>query len=156
MTSDIQGLTDMVLKDMSHQVYSHMVTDDAARCKANQCSLDRLFVEAQEQLTPFIGEWKMLYKHHLVEALKEDEEAREEDPPMMDPLLTENEGYIKLFAYNRAKELCESIVRMVTDPILDGDEITRAQERICVTLTRAFVRRATESSLIEVDSPVKD
>ncbi|KAI9454343.1 hypothetical protein BJY52DRAFT_1225141 [Lactarius psammicola] len=33
-------------------------------------------------------------------------------------------------ANQRARELRESIARMVTDPILDGDEITRARERI--------------------------
>ncbi|KAI9430642.1 hypothetical protein BJY52DRAFT_1200029 [Lactarius psammicola] len=128
--ADVQGLTDMVLEDMSRQVYTHMVTDEQARHRANQCSLDRLFVEAQEQLTPFMNEWKGLYKHHLIQALKDDEEAREEAPPVMDPLLQENEGYIKLFAFNRSKEIRDSIARLVTDPILDGDEITRARERI--------------------------
>ncbi|KAI9432870.1 hypothetical protein BJY52DRAFT_1198948 [Lactarius psammicola] len=128
--ADVQGLTDMVLDDMSRQIYSHMVTNDQARHKANQRSLDRLFVEAQEQLTPFMNEWKALYKHHLIQALKDDEEAREEAPPVMDPLLQENEGYIKLFAFNRSREIRDSIARTVTDPILDGDEITRARERI--------------------------
>ncbi|KAI9437379.1 hypothetical protein BJY52DRAFT_1230162 [Lactarius psammicola] len=128
--ADVQGLTDMVLEDMSRQVYTHMVTDEQARRSANQRSLDRLFVEAQEQLAPFMTEWKGLYKHHLMQALKDDEEAREEAPPVMDPLLQENEGYIKLFAYNRSKEIRESITRVVTDPILDGDEISRARERI--------------------------
>ncbi|KAI9449191.1 hypothetical protein BJY52DRAFT_1192811 [Lactarius psammicola] len=128
--ADVQGLTDMVLEDMSRQVYSHMVTDEQARHRANQRSLDRLFVEAQEQLTPFMNEWKGLYKHHLIQALKDDEEAREEAPPVMDPLLQENEGYIKLFAFNRSKEIRDSIARIVTDPLLDGDEITRARERI--------------------------
>ncbi|KAI9438381.1 hypothetical protein BJY52DRAFT_1381376 [Lactarius psammicola] len=85
---------------MVRQTYDHMVRDDAARHRANQRSLDRLFVEAQEQLGPFINKWKM--------------------------------GYIKLFAFNRAKELRESIARTVTDPILDGDEITWARERIRV------------------------
>ncbi|KAI9454233.1 hypothetical protein BJY52DRAFT_1225206 [Lactarius psammicola] len=54
--ADVQGLTDMVLEDMSRQVYTHMVTDEQARRTANQRSLDRLFVEAQEQLTPFMTE----------------------------------------------------------------------------------------------------
>ncbi|KAI9435889.1 hypothetical protein BJY52DRAFT_1197382 [Lactarius psammicola] len=128
--TDVQSLTDMVLEDMSRQIYSHMVTDESARHRANQRSLDRLFVEAQDQLAPFMNEWKGLYKHHLIQALKDDEEAREEAPPVMDPLLQENEGYIKLFAYNRSKEIRDSIARAVTDPILDGDEITRARERI--------------------------
>ncbi|KAI9445736.1 hypothetical protein BJY52DRAFT_1228715 [Lactarius psammicola] len=128
--ADVQGLTDMVLEDMSRQVYAHLVTDEQARRTANQRSLDRLFVEAQEQLAPFMNEWKGLYKHHLLQALKDDEDAREEAPPVTDPLLIENEGYIKLFAYNRSKEIRESIARVVTDPILDGDEISRARERI--------------------------
>ncbi|KAI9445830.1 hypothetical protein BJY52DRAFT_1193975 [Lactarius psammicola] len=129
-TNDAKGLVDMVYDDMVCQTYDHMVKDDVTRHNANQKSLDRLFVEAQEQLGPFIGEWKMLYRHHLVEALKEDEEARTEDPTVTDPLLEENAGYIKLFAYNRVKELRESIARTVMDPVLDGDEITRARERI--------------------------
>ncbi|KAI9450505.1 hypothetical protein BJY52DRAFT_1191786 [Lactarius psammicola] len=128
--ADVQGLTDMVLEDMSRQVYAHMVTDEQACRSANQRSLDRLFVEAQEQMAPFMTEWKGLYKHHLIQALKDDEEAREEALPVMDPLLQENEGYIKLFAYNRSKEIRESIARVVTDPILDGDEISRAREHI--------------------------
>ncbi|KAI9437074.1 hypothetical protein BJY52DRAFT_1230250 [Lactarius psammicola] len=130
LIADAKGLADMVYDDMARQTYDYMITNKEARRKANQRSLDRLFVEAQEQLSPFIGEWKSLYKHHLVQALIDDEEAREDAPPVMDPLLHENEGYIKLFAYNRAKELRESIARMVTDPILDGDEITHARERI--------------------------
>ncbi|KAI9467394.1 hypothetical protein BJY52DRAFT_1182822 [Lactarius psammicola] len=128
--NDAKGLADMVYDDMVRQTYDHMVKDNTTRRSANQKSLDRLFVAAQEQLGPFIGEWKMLYKHHLVEALKDDEDARSEDPIVTDPLIEENAGYIKLFAYNRAKELRKSIVRSVTDPVLDGDEITRARERI--------------------------
>ncbi|KAI9452699.1 hypothetical protein BJY52DRAFT_1225996 [Lactarius psammicola] len=128
--NDAQGLADMVYDDMVRQTYDHMVKDEVTRRNANQRSLDRLFVEAQKQLGPFIGEWKMLYRHHLVEAMKEDEEARAVDPIISDPLIEENTGYIKLFAYNRARELRESIARTVTDPILDGDEITRARERI--------------------------
>ncbi|KAI9449121.1 hypothetical protein BJY52DRAFT_1192840 [Lactarius psammicola] len=127
---DVQGLTDMVLEDMSKQLYTHMVTDETARKRTNQLALDRLFIEAQQQLGPFMTEWKALYKHHLIQALKDDEEAREEGPPILDPLLQENEGYIKLFAYNRSKEIRKSIACTVTDPILDGDEITRARERI--------------------------
>ncbi|KAI9452720.1 hypothetical protein BJY52DRAFT_1190062 [Lactarius psammicola] len=128
--ADAQGLADMVYDDMVRQTYEHMVRDEAARRSANQKSLDRLFVEAQSQLGPFINEWKSMYKHYLVEALKDDEEAHSTHATPSDPLLEENEGYIKLFAYNRARELRESIARTVTDPILDGDEITRARERI--------------------------
>ncbi|KAI9449122.1 hypothetical protein BJY52DRAFT_1227940 [Lactarius psammicola] len=113
-TTDAQGLADLVYDDMVRQTYDHMVKDEKARYSANQRSLDRLFVEAQEQLGPFIGEWKMLYKHHLIEALKEDEEAREMAPPVLDPLLAENEGYIKLFAFNRVKELRESIAHTIS------------------------------------------
>ncbi|KAI9457937.1 hypothetical protein BJY52DRAFT_1187023 [Lactarius psammicola] len=122
--TDAQGLADMVHDDMIRQTYNHMITNDAACREANQRSLDRMFVEAQEQLGPFMTEWKLLYKHHLIQALKDDEEAREEAPPVLDPLLQENEGYIKLFAYNRVKEIRESISRTVTDPVLDGDEIS--------------------------------
>ncbi|KAI9442018.1 hypothetical protein BJY52DRAFT_1229254 [Lactarius psammicola] len=129
-TSDVRGLTDMVLDDMSCQLYSHMTTDNAARHTANQHTLDWLFVEAQHQLGPFMTEWKALYKHHLIQALKDNEEDQEEAPPVLNPLLQENEGYIKLFTYNRSKEIRESIARTVTDPILDGDEISRARERI--------------------------
>ncbi|KAI9452419.1 hypothetical protein BJY52DRAFT_1226120 [Lactarius psammicola] len=114
LANDTKGLADMVYDDMVHQTYAHLVTNDEARRTANQRSLDRLFVEAQEQLGPFIGEWKMLYKHHLVEALKEDEEARGEDPHVTDPLIKENASYIKLFAYNRAKELRKSIARTIS------------------------------------------
>ncbi|KAI9442868.1 hypothetical protein BJY52DRAFT_1194634 [Lactarius psammicola] len=128
-TSDVQGLTDMVLDDMSRQLYTHMVTDETAWHRANQRSLDCLFVEAQQQLAPFMEEWKGLYKHSLVQALKEDENDREESPEPTDPLLRENLGYIKLFAFNRAKDIRDSIARVVTDPILDGDEISRAQEQ---------------------------
>ncbi|KAI9443728.1 hypothetical protein BJY52DRAFT_1373644 [Lactarius psammicola] len=128
--NDAKGLADMVYDNMVRQMYEHMVRDEAARRFANQKSLDRLFVEAQSQLGPFINEWKSLYKHYLVEALKDDEEARTAAAPPSDPLLEENEGYIKLFAFNRARELRESIARTVTDPILDGDEITRAREQI--------------------------
>ncbi|KAI9465643.1 hypothetical protein BJY52DRAFT_1183728 [Lactarius psammicola] len=128
--TDAQGLADMVHNDMIRQTYNYMITNDAAHREANQRSLDRLFVEAQEQLGPFMTEWKLLYKHHLIQALKDDEEAREEAPPILDPLLQENEGYIKLFAYNRVKEIRESIACTVTDPVLDGDEVTRARERI--------------------------
>ncbi|KAI9450181.1 hypothetical protein BJY52DRAFT_1192013 [Lactarius psammicola] len=117
--SDVQGLTDMVLEDMSRQVYSHMVTDEQAHHKANQRSLDRLFVEAQEQLTPFMNEWKTLYKHYLIQALKDDEEAREEAPARHGSSPSGERG-----------EIHDSIARLVTDPILDGDEITRARERI--------------------------
>ncbi|KAI9441996.1 hypothetical protein BJY52DRAFT_1194962 [Lactarius psammicola] len=119
---DVQGLTDMVLEDMSRQLYTHMTTDPDTHRGANQCSLDRLFVEAQKQLGPFMDEWKFLYKHSLVQALKESEEDREESP--------ENLGYIKLFAYNHTREICESIAHTMTDPILDGDEITCAYEQI--------------------------
>ncbi|KAI9445838.1 hypothetical protein BJY52DRAFT_1193932 [Lactarius psammicola] len=129
-TADAQGLVDMVHDDMARQTYEYMVTNPDARRAANQRSLDKLFVDAQEQLGPFISEWKTLYKHHMVQALKDDEEAREEAPPVMDPLLKENEGYIQLFAYNRVREIRDSIARTVTDPILDGDEISRARERI--------------------------
>ncbi|KAI9437778.1 hypothetical protein BJY52DRAFT_1196337 [Lactarius psammicola] len=128
--SDAQGLVDMVHDDMARQTYEHMITNPDARRNANQRSLDRMFVEAQEQLGPFINEWKGLYKHHMVQALKDDEEAQEEAPLVMDPLLQENEGYIQLFAFNRVKEIHESIARTVTDPILDGDEVTRAHKRI--------------------------
>ncbi|KAI9431840.1 hypothetical protein BJY52DRAFT_1219046, partial [Lactarius psammicola] len=128
--ADTQGLADMVLDDMSRQLYTHMTSDESARRAANQRSLDRLFVEAQHQLGPFISEWKDLYKHSLVQALKDNEEDREVTPEPADPLLKENVGYIKLFAHNRARELRESIAREVTDPILDGDEISRARERI--------------------------
>ncbi|KAI9428957.1 hypothetical protein BJY52DRAFT_1200718 [Lactarius psammicola] len=131
-TSDVQGLTDLVLNDMSKQLYTHMTTDPEARHSANKCSLDRLFIEAQQQLGPFMEEWKMLYKHSLVQALKDNDKDREESPPVMDPLLQENVGYIKLFAFNRAKEIRESIARTVTDPILDGDEVTRACKQICL------------------------
>ncbi|KAI9438853.1 hypothetical protein BJY52DRAFT_1195848 [Lactarius psammicola] len=119
--NDAKGLADMVYDDMVRQTYEHMVRDEDARRKANQKSLDRLFVEAQTQLGPFINEWKSLYKHFLVEALKDDLEAHSEPPPVSDPLLDENFG---------ARELRESIADTVTDPILDGDEITRARERI--------------------------
>ncbi|KAI9452694.1 hypothetical protein BJY52DRAFT_1225990 [Lactarius psammicola] len=129
-TNDANGLADMVYDDMVRQTYEHMVKDENARRNANQRSLDRLFVEVQVQLGPFIDEWKSLYKHYLVEALKDDKDANVAAPTPTDPLLEENEGYIKLFAYNRAKEIRESIARTVTDPILDGDEITRARERI--------------------------
>ncbi|KAI9436513.1 hypothetical protein BJY52DRAFT_1197032 [Lactarius psammicola] len=108
--NDAKGLADMVYDDMVRQTYEHMVKDENARRNANQRSLDRLFVEAQTQLGPFINEWKSLYKHFLVEALIEDPEAHSEPPP--------------------PKELRASIARTVTDPILDGDEITRARERI--------------------------
>ncbi|KAI9444449.1 hypothetical protein BJY52DRAFT_1194295 [Lactarius psammicola] len=147
--SDAKGLADMVYDDMVRQTYEHMVRNDEARRNANRRSLDRLFVEAQEQLGPFIGEWKLLYKHHLVEALKEDEEARGDDPTITDPLLEENAGYIKLFAYNRAKELRESIARLVTDPILDGDEITRARERIRIERAEEIeeARRETRAQI---------
>ncbi|KAI9444351.1 hypothetical protein BJY52DRAFT_1194440 [Lactarius psammicola] len=128
--NDAKGLADMVYDDMVRQTYDHMVRNEAARHATNQKSLDRLFVEAQSQLGPFISEWKSLYKHYLVEALKEDEDAHVAHTTPTDPLLEENEGYIKLFAFNRARELRESIARTVTDPILDGDEVTRARERI--------------------------
>ncbi|KAI9451870.1 hypothetical protein BJY52DRAFT_1190684 [Lactarius psammicola] len=112
----------MVLNDMSRQLYTHLVSDDAAQRKANQHSLDWLFVEAQQQLGPFMTEWKGLYKHALVQVLKDNEEDQEESP--------ENVGYIKLFAYNCAKEIHKSIAQEVTDPILNGDEISHARERI--------------------------
>ncbi|KAI9434743.1 hypothetical protein BJY52DRAFT_1198031 [Lactarius psammicola] len=152
--SDVQGLTDMVLEDMLRQVYSHMVTDEQARLKANQRSLDRLFVEAQEQLTPFMNEWKTLYKHHLIQALKDDEEAREEAPPVMDPLLRENKGYIKLFAFNRSKEIRDSIAHTVTDPILDGDEITRARERIRIDHAEE-IEAARRETCVQISSEKK-
>ncbi|KAI9434756.1 hypothetical protein BJY52DRAFT_1197992 [Lactarius psammicola] len=129
-TADVQGLTDMVLEDMSKQLYTHLANDPEARKKANQRSLDRLFVEAQQQLLPFMEEWKRIYKHSLVQALKESEEDREETPPTLEPLLSENSGYIKLFAFNRVREIRESIAREITDPVLDGDEISWARERI--------------------------
>ncbi|KAI9454347.1 hypothetical protein BJY52DRAFT_1188994 [Lactarius psammicola] len=55
-TSDVQGLTDMVLDDMSKQLYTHMTSDEEARKHANQLTLDRLFAEAQDQLNPFMEE----------------------------------------------------------------------------------------------------
>ncbi|KAI9456404.1 hypothetical protein BJY52DRAFT_1224288 [Lactarius psammicola] len=69
-TSDVQGLTDMVLEDMSRQLYTHMVTDETARAPGE---------------STFPGP---------------------------------------------AREIRESIARTVTDPILDGDEISCARERI--------------------------
>ncbi|KAI9454280.1 hypothetical protein BJY52DRAFT_1189006 [Lactarius psammicola] len=150
-TSDVQGLTDMVLDDMSQQLYTHMVTDETARHWANQLSLDRLFVEAQQQLGPFMEEWKGLYKHALIQALKDNEDDREESPEPTDPLLRENLGYIKLFAFNRAKEIRESIARTVTDPILDGDEISRARERIRLDHAEEIeaAHRETDSAKLE-------
>ncbi|KAI9450051.1 hypothetical protein BJY52DRAFT_1227411 [Lactarius psammicola] len=153
-TADVQGLTDMVLEDMSKQLYTHLVTDPDARKRANQKSLDRLFIDAQQQLLPFMEEWKRIYKHSLVQALKESEEDREETPPTLDPLLTKNLGYIKLFAFNRVREIRESIAREVTDPVLDGDEISRARERIRIEHAEEIeeVRRITR---VEISSEKK-
>ncbi|KAI9446979.1 hypothetical protein BJY52DRAFT_1228554 [Lactarius psammicola] len=129
-TVDVQSLTDMVLDNMSKQLYTHMITDNDACKRANRISLDRLFAEAHQQLEPFMNKWKMLYKHSLIQALKQNEEDREDTPPLMDPLLAENIGYIKLYAFNTVWDIRDSIVREVTDLVLDGDEISRARERI--------------------------
>ncbi|KAI9440220.1 hypothetical protein BJY52DRAFT_1195475 [Lactarius psammicola] len=76
--TDVQGLTDMVLDDMAKQLYTHMTSDPDSRRSANQRVLDRMFVDAQTQLGPFMAEWKMVYKHSIIQALKESEEDRED------------------------------------------------------------------------------
>ncbi|KAI9450707.1 hypothetical protein BJY52DRAFT_1191623 [Lactarius psammicola] len=128
-TADVQGLTDMVLDDMSKQLYTHMVNDADARKRANQLSLDRLFADAKTQLEPFMDEWKMIYRHSLIQATKKEED-REDTPVPMDPILAEKLGYIKLYAFNTLQDIRDSIAQDVTDPLLDGDEISRTRERI--------------------------
>ncbi|KAI9449552.1 hypothetical protein BJY52DRAFT_1192480 [Lactarius psammicola] len=78
-----------------------------SRHSVNQCVLDRMFVDAQVQLGPFMAEWKMVYCHSLIQALKESEEDREDTPPTSDPIISDNLGYIKLFAFN-----CETRVQI--------------------------------------------
>ncbi|KAI9441031.1 hypothetical protein BJY52DRAFT_1195329 [Lactarius psammicola] len=134
-TADVQGLMDMVLDDMSKQLYTHMVNDEEACKRANQLSLDRLFAEAKDQLAPFMDKWKRVYKHSLIQALKSEADC-EETPPPMDPILVENVGYIKLYAFNTLQGIRDSIAREVTDPLLDGDEISRAQMRAQISLEK--------------------
>ncbi|KAI9449550.1 hypothetical protein BJY52DRAFT_1227707 [Lactarius psammicola] len=64
----------------------------------------------------FLDVWKKLYMDELTKACFEDKE--EWDP-------TPITGFIKLSAIHRVQLIRESIGRLVTDPLLDGDEITQ-------------------------------
>ncbi|KAI9449777.1 hypothetical protein BJY52DRAFT_1192325 [Lactarius psammicola] len=119
--ADVEALTDMVLQDMAKQIYSNL---------ANKHTLDWLFDEAHLQLDGFMREWREVYRHSLIQALKDEEGDREETPPCLDPLINENLGYIKLYAYKTVQAYRESVARDITDPLLDGDEISRTRERI--------------------------
>ncbi|KAI9428642.1 hypothetical protein BJY52DRAFT_1200855 [Lactarius psammicola] len=92
--------------------------------------LDRIIRDAEQDVAPYIENWRKLYLHELTEALKDNEDDWEETPLTGHPLLDENAGYVKLSAYRRVNAIRESIARLVTDPLLDGDEVTRARERI--------------------------
>ncbi|KAI9433103.1 hypothetical protein BJY52DRAFT_1198851 [Lactarius psammicola] len=144
-TADVEGLTKMVLDDMARSLYSHFESRPETRRMVCHKVLDRIVRDAEQDVAPYIENWRKLYLHELTEALKDNEDDREETPLTGHPLLDENAGYVKLSAYRRVNAIRESIARLVTDPLLDGDEVTRARERIRIEHAEEIEAARTET-----------
>ncbi|KAI9451589.1 hypothetical protein BJY52DRAFT_1190885 [Lactarius psammicola] len=144
-TADVEGLTKMVLDDMARSLYSHFEGRPETRRMVCYKVLDRIVRDAERDVAPYVENWRKLYIHELTEAMKDDENSWEETPLTGHPLLDENAGYVKMSAYRRVTDIRNLIARLVTDPLLDGDEVTRVCERIHIEHAEAIEAAHTET-----------